>query len=71
MKNKQRKKLSLAKISIAKLQNYQSIMGGVGTYGDQLDTRPEICESHPLLCDQSISTKTVGLGHTAACITGV
>ncbi|WP_378172789.1 hypothetical protein [Aquimarina sp. SS2-1] len=59
------------KIRIAKLQNPESIVGGIGTTGDQLDTRPEICETHPLLCEQSISTKTVAVGHTAACITSI
>jgi len=65
MKKTARKKLSLDKIKIAKLDNPKNIMGG-GTGMTEL-TGPEKCPTHPVICSVSISTKTGIIRYTAFC----
>ncbi|MFD2561831.1 hypothetical protein [Aquimarina rubra] len=64
MKIKSKKKLSLDKIRIAKLQNPESIKGGAETEF----TNPEVCDT---TWNCNISTKTVAVGYTSACFTGI
>ncbi|WP_299251345.1 hypothetical protein [uncultured Aquimarina sp.] len=60
MKNKKRKKLSLDKIKIAKLDNLHKFKGGLGRVPNPTDS--EICNTHPLVCWVSVSTKTLPVG---------
>ncbi|MBW1298266.1 class I lanthipeptide [Aquimarina litoralis] len=69
MKNKGSNKLSLDKIKIAKLQHPKHIMGGLGNEEPPYETHPEHCETNPIVCWESISTKTVPVsGQTCVCI---
>ncbi|WP_298541155.1 hypothetical protein [uncultured Aquimarina sp.] len=67
MKAKRKKILSLDKIKIAKLDNIHTFKGGIRRVPNPTD--PEICNSHPLVCWVSISTKTAALSNKPACFT--
>ncbi|WP_298315284.1 hypothetical protein [uncultured Aquimarina sp.] len=60
MRNKKIKKLSLDKIKIAQLDHLDKFKGGLGTAPNSTD--PQICNTHPLLCELSVSTKTLPVG---------
>jgi len=59
MKNIKRKKLSLDKVRVAKLNHPEKIRGGA------LTTNSLKCDT---VMDCGVSTKTVSLGYTANCL---
>ncbi|WP_299220796.1 hypothetical protein [uncultured Aquimarina sp.] len=48
------------KIKIAKLDHLDKFKGGLGRVPNPTD--PQICNTHPLLCELSVSTKTLPVG---------
>ncbi|SEM10648.1 hypothetical protein SAMN04487910_4116 [Aquimarina amphilecti] len=72
MKNSQRKKISLDKIKIARLDHLDKLNGGSQDTKDQ-STNAENCFTKPIICktqgDCNVSTKTLALTGDLGCLT--